>query len=338
MGYNQSKNAALNETYSLNMRYNALLRCMSYICKVESLKFSEVIKSVDSGLNERLAYDAAAEKIRNCIPILDSKRNGVKTASVRDNAITKVLDDDYGHGHGHDGEGISTYYKQKIINRCKTFKFLKWKVLFGVKRVNSKPLSKEDMKYMFHIQFRDFSPLFENIAFDLALLLNKKLKHIDSKLAFKPQYRNKSWDSIASKITRMSININSLMDMQDLIGLRVVTVFEKDLSFVENVIENSFKIIKRYKPNYLAVDGDTFAKHFIIQVSTQNACGYMDDKPPFLLAEIQIMTLTQFTLASLSHSLLYKNELNNASVKDSLERISILLSEVDGELNKNIKN
>lgn len=63
----------------------------------------------------------------------------------------------------------------------------------------------------------------------------------------------------------MSININSLMDMQDLIGLRVVTVFEKDLSLVENVIENSFKIMRRYKPNYLAVDSDTFAKHFIIK-------------------------------------------------------------------------
>ncbi|WP_025920000.1 RelA/SpoT domain-containing protein [Pectobacterium parmentieri] len=335
MGYNQSKNAALNETHSLNMRYKALLRCISYVCKVESYKFPEMLKSIDTGLNEGLTYDAAAEKIRNCIPLLDSKRSGVRTVSVRDNAVVEVLDDDY--DYDHDGEGISTYYKRKIINRCKTFKFLKWKVLFGIKRVNSKPLSKEDMKHMFHVQFRDFSPLFESIAFDLALLLSKKLKHIDSKLAFQPQYRNKTWDSVASKITRMSININSLMDMQDLIGLRVVTVFEKDLFLVENVIENSFKIMRRYKPNYLAVDGDTFAKHFIIQVSTQNACNYMDDKPPFLLAEIQIMTLTQFTFASLSHSLLYKNELNNSSVKDSLARISTLLNEVDSEINEKIK-
>lgn len=333
MGYNQSKNAALNETHSLNMRYKALLRCISYICKIESYKFSEMLKSIDTGLNEELTHDATVKKIRNCILLLDSKRSGIRAVSLINNTVLEVSDDDY----GYDCEGVSTYYKRKIINRCKTFKFLKWKVLFGVKRVNSKPLSKEDMKNMFHVQFRDFSPLFESIAFDLALLLNKKLKHIDSKLAFQPQYRNKSWDSIASKITRMSININSLMDMQDLIGLRVVTVFEKDLSLVENVIENSFKIMRRYKPNYLAVDGDTFAKHFIIQVSTQNVCNYMDDKPPFLLAEIQIMTLTQFTFASLSHSLLYKNELNNSSVKDSLARISTLLNEVGSEINEKIK-
>lgn len=64
----------------------------------------------------------------------------------------------------------------------------------------------------------------------------------------------------------------------------------------------------------------------------------MDDKPPFLLAEIQIMTLTQFTFASLSHSLLYKNELNNSSVKDSLARISTLLNEVGSEINEKLKN
>lgn len=109
MGYNQSKNAALNETHSLNMRYKALLRCISYICKIESYKFSEMLKSIDTGLNEELTHDATVKKIRNCILLLDSKRSGVRAVSLINNTVLEVSDDDY----GYDCEGFLRIIKER---------------------------------------------------------------------------------------------------------------------------------------------------------------------------------------------------------------------------------
>lgn len=334
MGYNQGKNAALNINSSLNMRYQGLMRCITYICKVKRGKFKELLGSLDTGIHEDISDALASEKIINSVSNLELFRNGKAFGTIINEMPSGIKNEHEGTFQSKTNENFQINYDVKLLQ------LLSWQLFFGIKRINKNKLvlSKKEAQKKFYSEYCELFTVLEPLSFELHSLLSKKLKHIEEKLAFQPQFRSKDWTSVLGKVTKINPNIDSLREMQDLIGLRVVSLFEKDLLLVEKIIDKNFKVMRRYKPNYLTSNGDGLSKHLIIKVPTPEKYGDISKKIPFILAEIQIMTLAQFTFARVSHSLLYKNEsARSQKIKSSLIRVSALLESIDIELSRNFE-
>ncbi|UXD29225.1 RelA/SpoT domain-containing protein [Yersinia enterocolitica] len=338
MRYNQNKKSALKVDNPLGMRYQGLLRCITHVCKQRGYSFKDIIGRIDTGLKTEFISDIASSKIIKCIELLDIERVSVGAIFRRTKKNIEIDERNIEFSFGN----VNNFnHKKKFHRKFRSFIIFEWKFLFGIKRLHKTPLSRRDINIIFRPQYNELTPLLNITASDLDVLLKKKLKHINSKLAFQPQYRNKSWDSIFDKITDMSNKgkkISSLVDIQDLIGFRVVTLFEKDLHLIEIIVEKSLRVVRKYQPHYLT--GNEHSKHIIVKVPTKKSkYNVMDENPPFILIEIQIMTLSQFVYASVSHSLLYKNNPNNTDLmKSSLEKIHTLLEGMETELNNRLEN
>lgn len=338
MGYNQNKKYALKLDNSMGMRYQGLLRCITHVCKQRGYSFNEIIGRIDTGLKTEIIHEVASSKIINCIELLDIERVSAGTIFIQ---TKKNIDIDERHIEFSFENVNNLNRKKNSYRKFRSFIFFEWKFLFGVKRLHKEPLNRRDINTIFRPQYNELTPLLNIAAFDLDVLLKKKLKHINGKLAFQPQYRNKSWESIFDKLMDMSNKgkkISSLVDIQDLIGFRVVTLFEKDLHLIEIIVEKNLRVVRRYQPHYLK--GSKDSKHIIVEFPTEKPkYNVIDERPPFVLIELQIMTLSQFVYASISHSLLYKHSPNVTDLmKSSLAKINTLLEEVETELNKRLED
>jgi|GEM_PF-2061210 len=338
MRYNQNKKAALQVDNPFGVRYQGLLRCITHVCKQRGYSFNELIERMDTGLKTEFFPDVASSKIIKCIELLDVEKIIAGTIFRKTKKNTEF--DERNIEFSFDNE-ITFNHKKRFYHKFRSFIFFKWKFLFGVKRLYKAPLSKKELGIVFRAQYSELIPLLNVTAFELDVLIKKKFKYINDKLAFQPQYRIKGWKSVFDKIIDMDDKgkyISSLVDIQDLVGFRVVTLFEKDLHLIEFIIEKSLRIVRRYQPHYLA--GNESSKHIIVRIPTKkNNDNVIDEKPPFILVEIQIMTLSQFVFASISHSLLYKNNSNNTVLmKSSLAKIYTMLVGMETELNSRLED
>jgi ppGpp synthetase/RelA/SpoT-type nucleotidyltranferase len=147
----------------------------------------------------------------------------------------------------------------------------------------------------------------------------------------------KSWDSINEKLERVSLKINSVNDLQDLVGLRIHLLFNKDSDQVLNIIRKSFTVIREYNTQKrLKEDQFGYSSfHFVISIpetwlSLPTLAGLKGYK-----AEIQIRTLAQHIWAEASHFIQYKMEASvPPSMLRSIYRVSALLETIDLEFDR----
>lgn len=156
-------------------------------------------------------------------------------------------------------------------------------------------------------------------------------------LAFPIESRVKEWPSLVGKIEGKLIDISSIKEVNDLIGLRIILLFRSDLTKTFQIIEHNFKIIemddtfKRLRENefgYLSV-------HYVIELpETWFAIPSFATLHGFK-AEVQVRTAAQHIWAAASHKLQYKKETGvPIPVRRSIHRVSALLETVDLELDR----
>lgn len=184
-----------------------------------------------------------------------------------------------------------------------------------------------------------------NSLYSLALKFSEELKkqlielleQNDISLAFPIESRVKSWNSLLGKIEAKLVNIENVRDMNDLIGLRIILLFRRDLLNVCLIIGSIFNIIE-HEDTQMRLRENEFGYlsfHYIIELpETWLAI------PTFSLfrdfkAEIQVRTAAQHIWASTSHKLQYKKESNvPVSIRRSIHRVSALLETVDLEIER----
>jgi len=167
--------------------------------------------------------------------------------------------------------------------------------------------------------------------------LNALLVGVGVHVAVPIQHRIKTIDSVLEKANRKEIELTSLHEFDDLIGIRVILLNQIDLDLVKMVVERNFKIhISKDKSHELGASQFGYRSiHYVTQLSEQWSSlpifiGYIDYK-----IEVQIRTLSQHVWADLSHKLQYKNE--NSIPKEisrAVYRVSALLETVDLEINR----
>lgn len=156
-------------------------------------------------------------------------------------------------------------------------------------------------------------------------------------LAFPVLYRVKTLESALEKIERLDFSKKTLTHFQDLVGLRVVVLFSRDIDVISRLISEKFVVVRQYNTmDRLKEDQFGYlSTHIIIKIpatwSQIPTFSGMSD----LQAEIQVRTLAQHTWSEASRVFQYKSiEAVPSSILRSIYRLSALLETVDFELER----
>lgn len=93
-------------------------------------------------------------------------------------------------------------------------------------------------------EYKEIYPVLDYLAVRAKEKLYSLINSLGISLNQPLQYRIKSWESTKEKLERGEVNIKKLNELQDLLGLRVVTLFAHDVEIVEDAISKSFHVIK----------------------------------------------------------------------------------------------
>lgn len=182
-------------------------------------------------------------------------------------------------------------------------------------------------------EYSDYRYLYSKLCEEVYHQIKELVKQHDIKLAVPIEYRVKELTSVIQKFERYD-NITKLLDINDMVGIRIITVFEVDILKVCQIIESTFDIqrkedtSKRLKENqfgYGSIHYEVSLKKSWCDVPSLSG---LDG----LKFEIQIRTAAQHIWAISSHILQYKKEEHVPdSIKRSINRVAALLELVDLE-------
>lgn len=149
--------------------------------------------------------------------------------------------------------------------------------------------------------------------------------------------RVKAWGSICGKLERKRIEISSVAELSDLIGVRAILLFKKDLESVREIVAKNFELISSEDTGerLSASEFGYQSHHYIVKVPsswlsvpTWAGCGDFS-------VELQVRTMAQHIWAAASHKLQYKQESGVPHpIRRTINRVSALLETVDLELQR----
>ena len=149
--------------------------------------------------------------------------------------------------------------------------------------------------------------------------------------------RVKEWDSIQGKIDRKSLFLSSIDELNDLVGLRAILLFRRDLSKADKIIRDNFEVIssedvsERLETTQFGYQ----SQHYVVKLleSWTSIPSYSDLGS--LKSEIQVRTVAQHIWAAASHKLQYKREESvPPPLRRTIHRVSALLETVDLEFSR----
>ena len=160
-------------------------------------------------------------------------------------------------------------------------------------------------------------------------------KNISSE--FTLQKRVKTLSSIRQEIENKSPGVKSILELEDVIGLRVILVFKREVDTACELIRNAFKIVS--EKNAQAKLGEKefgySSVHFVVEPPQGWQTMPTFKKAAGMRAEIQVRSGAQHIWASASHILQYKQERDvPPPVRRAISRVAALLETVDLEFER----
>ncbi len=189
----------------------------------------------------------------------------------------------------------------------------------------------------FEQEYRSLTSVARSLCVELVKQLNQLLENDGIALGFPIQYRVKSWESLSEKFGRLSLNVKSIKEVQDLVGLRLILLYRRDVEKVCESLANHFTVVRHYDTQErLKQDQFGYSSiHYVVELPKHWLAVPTLAPLAGLQAEIQVRTLAQHIWAEASHSLQYKQEANVPPlVLRSIYRVSALLETVDLEFER----
>ncbi|QEC41559.1 GTP pyrophosphokinase [Pseudobacter ginsenosidimutans] len=186
------------------------------------------------------------------------------------------------------------------------------------------------------VEHASISELLNDFVKEVINQMRHAVKHRNIKLAFPVDGRVKSLVSTLDKVKDGKFTPKtSITEMQDLAGIRFVTLYKSEIPDIVRLVEELFPDHKSYNTN-ARFGSDQFgysSLHFVVRPpEAWKAVSHLS-RFGSLSTEIQIRTLSEHIWAECSHSLNYKSSLNvPPGIKRPLHRLSALLEVVDSEL------
>lgn len=186
-------------------------------------------------------------------------------------------------------------------------------------------------------EYQDLRPIAERFCVEISNQLNALVSRENLYLGFPIECRVKKMDSIQSKVERLAIHIKSVQDLQDIIGVRLIFLFQRDVEKACELIAQKFRVIKiENTGDRLKADQFGYSSmHYIIQFPDAWLSLPSLSELGGLKAEIQVRTVAQHIWAATSHILQYKKESSvPIPVRRAIHRASALLETVDLEFER----
>lgn len=188
-----------------------------------------------------------------------------------------------------------------------------------------------------HVQYQDHSSKADRLRGAIVEQISRLIDANSLTLGVPIESRLKSWGSLEEKLSRKSLELNQITDLNDLVGIRVILLFKKDLLEVGHLLEKTFTISSKEDTGSRLDDGQFGyqSQHYILSVPQKWA-----DIPTFedlqgLKVEVQVRTLAQHIWAAASHKLQYKQEESvPPPLRRAIYRASALLETVDLEFER----
>lgn len=174
---------------------------------------------------------------------------------------------------------------------------------------------------------------------ELVRQLTKLLEPLKKDLAVPIALRVKAWESIEEKIERKLHTVSGLQDITDLVGIRIIMLFQPDIPKVCSIIEKNFEVLER-EDTKLRLEDEQFgysSVHYLVGFKKKLLRERIFAPYIGLRAEIQVRTTAEHTWAAASHVLQYKPEPGTGkrrAIVRSISRVSALLETVDLELER----
>lgn len=180
-------------------------------------------------------------------------------------------------------------------------------------------------------------PTLDRFALRLKTLITELIE-VNGLQCHQISQRVKELDSIEEKIKRKEGKYNSLVDITDIVGVRVITYLDSDVDAIESVIRAEFKVdVKNSidKRLHLANEFGYRSLHFIVELNDSRQ-GQTENKQYFgLRAEIQVRSILQHAWAEIEHNLGYKIRASIPDpVKRNFSRLAALLETADVEFDR----
>lgn len=195
-------------------------------------------------------------------------------------------------------------------------------------------MHKEELR-AFEQEYNRVKPDLDRFRESLLVQIEKLLEIEQIPLGFPMQNRTKTWSSIVDKIESGRYTIKkSITELQDLVGLRIILLFNRDVENVCKLLYDNLNVLKQYDTKERLKDNQFgySSVHFVASIPNK-----WHSVPTFLglenyNTEIQVRTLSQHTWAEASKELQYKQEENvPRPLLRSIGRVSALLETVDLE-------
>lgn len=204
------------------------------------------------------------------------------------------------------------------------------------KRRTSKKIPKQTLQQL-EQEYRRGTALAADFGAEVVRQLGELLEQEKVSLAVPIEHRVKTWLSIAEKLDRKELVISSINELPDLIGVRAILLFRRDVETVCTVIQKGFTILSR-EDTIKRLGESQFgysSMHYIIQIPKEWLSVPSLARFEGLKAELQVRTVAQHLWAASSHVLQYKQEQNvPPPVRRAIYRVSALLETIDLEFER----
>jgi len=166
--------------------------------------------------------------------------------------------------------------------------------------------------------------------------LIKDLLKINGIRAHSVEARIKERESLSGKITRKHFKYNDISEITDIVGFRIITHFNHEVSKVSSLIENNFNIDRENsidKSSILEPDRFGYVSiHLVSKISQSRENLFEYKKFSNIKFEVQIRSILQHAWAEIEHDLGYKSESEVPNkIRRRFSRISGLLEIADQE-------
>ncbi len=150
--------------------------------------------------------------------------------------------------------------------------------------------------------------------------------------------RTKDYESLSKKIDRKLSKYNSLDEITDLVGIRIISYLESDVDHIANMIKREFVIDEANSVDKRELSINEFgykSLHLVFSISTKRGelTGYRGYET--IKCEIQIRSILQHAWAEIEHDLGYKGKASIPNqYKRNFNRLAALLETADIEFDR----
>lgn len=176
--------------------------------------------------------------------------------------------------------------------------------------------------------YAELGPVMENLVRQLVAAAGIRIHSVN--------HRVKAPDSLQRKMARGGSGYASIDDLQDMLGVRVITYFPDEVDQVAKVIESEFMVdLDNSVDKRALLDPDRFgylSLHYVVSLNEQRAKLSEHARFAGLQTEIQIRSVLQHAWAEIEHDLGYKTPAAvPSSIRRRFSRLAGLLEIADSE-------